>query len=139
MAEANSFYYLKNKPFYHYVFNDSSVTHSVYKDKYPMLFRLYEYLKNYFSPLGCKEFDRQIELFLLHSVYLVTNEIYADKKLTLFEKQQAVTNILNKDEVKKMFSRIKINSLDISCKQKIITAMYKAKWIPGFFVRHMGE
>ncbi|WP_296878365.1 glycosyltransferase [Thomasclavelia sp.] len=124
MYYANSFYYMKNQCLYHYVLNENSVTHTYYKDKWKIMKQLYLAIDDFFRKVTEYDFQREIDLSLLYIVYHCIGNIknsLEDRKIKKCESM----NILNDKYVKDMFKRIKINSLDINWKLKVITYIYK--------------
>lgn len=125
----NSFYYMKNKAFYHYVFNNESVTHTFFSNKWIMMRSLYEYIKEFFGNVEDFDFSKQINISLLYFIYHCISEINnsdMDKKNKLLE----ISMILKDIEVKEMFKCLKISTLNINWKLKIITCIYKFKILP---------
>lgn len=124
MYYANSFYYMKNHCYYHYMYNPTSVTNVFYKNKWDIMKQLHIEIEKFFLPIKNYNFQRQVDLVLLFIVYHCIGNIKTsalDKKI----KQNEIKNILENIDVINMFSRIKINSLDISWKLKVITFVYK--------------
>lgn len=131
MYYANSFYYMKEKCFYHYMMNDSSVTHTYYEDKWTLMKQLYLAIKDFFENKEDYDFNRQIDLSLLFIIYHCIGNI-KESNNSKKEKTINILKILNDNEVKEMFKRLKINSLNISWKLKIYTYIYKYK-VKGLF------
>lgn len=130
MYYAESFYYMKNECFYHYIMNESSVTHTYYEDKWKLMKLLYSSIKGFFLSVSDYGFQRQVDLSLLYFVYHCIGHIRNSQKERK-EKREDILKILNDSDVRSMFSRIKIQSLDISWKLKIYTLIYKyrIKWL----------
>lgn len=125
----SSFYYMKNKAFYHYVLNNESVTHTFFPNKWIMMRSLYEYIKEFFGNVEDFDFSKQINISLLYFVYNCISEINnsdMDKKNKMLE----ISMILKDIEVKEMFKSLKISTLNINWKLKIITCIYKFKILP---------
>lgn len=125
----SSFYYMKNKAFYHYVLNNESVTHTFFSNKWIMMRSLYEYIKEFFGNVEDFDFSKQINISLLYFVYNCISEINnsdMDKKNKMLE----ISMILKDIEVKEMFKSLKISTLNINWKLKIITCIYKFKILP---------
>ncbi|WP_304960424.1 glycosyltransferase [Thomasclavelia cocleata] len=124
MYYANSFYYMKNHCYYHYVYNPTSVTNIFYKNKWDIMKQLHVEVEKFFLSLKDYNFQRQVDLVLLYIVYNCIGNIKTsalDKKIKINE----IKNILENVDVRNMFFRIKINSLDVSWKLKLITIVYK--------------
>ena len=124
MYYANSFFYMKNNYYYHYMYNPTSVTNVFYKNKWMIMKQLHLDIEKFFLFLKDYNFQRQVDLVLLFIVYHCIDNIKTsdlDKKI----KEKEIKNILENIDVCNMFSRIKINSLNISWKLKIITFIYK--------------
>ena len=129
MYFANSFYYMKNKCFYHYIMNSTSVTHTYYKDKWIMMKQLFLAINDFFENVKDYDFHRQIDISLLFIVYHCIGNIKNSNR-TKREHQKDIQYILNDNEVIRMFKRIKIKSLNISWKLRIITYIYKLRILP---------
>lgn len=124
MYYANSFYYMKGKCFYHYVMNESSVTHTYYKDKWELMKKLYISINDFFGNIGDYDFQRQIDISLLFIVYHCIGNVKNSSELKSI-KTKNILKILNDKDVRNMFKRLDINSLDVSYKLKIMTYLYK--------------
>ena len=128
MYFANRFYYMKGDCFYHYIENANSVTHLYYADKWPIMSKLYLYIKDFFGNIDDFDFNRQIDMSLLFIVYHCISNI-KNSSLTARDKKHYIKNIVNDKNVRYMFKRIKINELNITMKLKIMTLIYKYKLI----------
>lgn len=128
MYFSNSFYYMKEECYYHYMFNPESVTKTYYEKKWLMLKKLYYLINEFFSIKKDYNFQRQIDLSLLYFVYHCIGNIKNSNK-SKQKKKQDILYILKDNDVTQMFKRIKIRSLNISWKLKIITLIYKYKLI----------
>lgn len=124
MYYAKSFYYMKEQCYYHYMMNENSVTHTYYDNKWYLMRQLYDAINEFFGKVEEYDFQRQIDLSLLYIVYHCIGNV---KKSGLSKKEikDKILFILNDRDVRIMFSRLKINSLDVSWKLKIITFVYK--------------
>ena len=106
------------------MYNPTSVTNVFYKNKWMIMKQLHIEIEKFFLFLKDYNFQRQVDLVLLFIVYHCIDNIKTsalDKKI----KEKEIKNILENIDVCNMFSRIKINSLNISWKLKIITFIYK--------------
>lgn len=125
---AHSFYYMKGKTFYHYVMNDSSTTHVFKKDKWTDYIKLYTVSSSFFLSEKDYNFQSQLDLMLLFFVYNAVGDVSNTSQLSNYESTKIMQMILSDKQVKAMFERIKIHSLPISWKQKILTYLYKYKF-----------
>ena len=125
MRQAKSFYYMKGEAYYHYYMNEQSATHVYSPDKWDNYLRLYSKIKEHFYNNTRYDFKNQIDLCLLFFMYNTIGDIYSNSTLSVDEKQKEIFRIINETIVREMFERIKINNLQISWKQKIITFLYK--------------
>lgn len=125
LYHSNSFYYMKGQCFYHYWMNPQSATHTFAADKWEDYIRLHKQIEEKFS--NCREYDfsHQIDLVLLFFVYNAVGDIVSTTQLGDKEKAQKCNEILQKDRVSQMFSRLHIWRLPISIKLKLLTLMYK--------------
>lgn len=124
MYYANNFYYMKEKCYYHYMFNPTSVTKTFYQDKWILMKQLHTFIEEFFLSKEDYDFQRQVDLSLLYIVYHCINNV-KNSNLSKEEKNNRITKLLNDTKVKEMFKRIKINSLEISWKLKIKTIIIK--------------
>lgn len=124
LRQAESFYYIKGKAFYHYVMNPSSASHTYAADKWNDYLLLHSRIREEFGADTEYDFARQIDLCLLFFLYETIGGIYG-AALPNDKKQTAIKEILNAPEVRAMFSRMSVLCLPVSLKQKIITLMYK--------------
>ena len=133
MYFANSFYYMKNKYFYHYIMNNTSVTHTYYKDKWIMMKQLFLAINDFFGNVKDYDFHRQIDISLLFIVYHCIGNIKSSNDIKYYKTKNILT-ILNDSDVRKMFKKLSINSLDISWKLKVYTYIYKYKIKMLFYI-----
>ena len=106
--------------------NPDSVTHSGYKDKWPLLRELWRRIDDSFSKKTDYDFTQQICRCMLFFVYVAMNQrLSAD--LSARELLCETRTILDDPLVRKSLSRIRVNRLNISWKLKIITWIYKGK------------
>lgn len=124
LRRANSFYYMKDQPFYHYVMNPVSASHSFVPDKWNDYQLLHRRIREEFENDPVFEFRHQIDLCLLFFVYNTVGEIN-NCGLPRAEKKSRIMDILCDNEVKSMFRRLDIDAIPISSKLKIITRIYK--------------
>lgn len=138
MYKAQSFCYLKGEAFYHYRMNSSSATHLFVPDKWSDYKKLHEGIRGGFS--GCDDFNfsNQIDLCLLFFLYNAVGELYG-APMEKREKKQMILGILSDPEVRSMFGRLKIRSLPISVKQKILTTMYRHRMGISVLIHYYGE
>lgn len=128
MYQAKSFYYMKNKTFYHYnCTNQLSATHTFKSDKWNDYMRLHTCINKHFKCCKDYDFSEQIDKLLLFFVYNAVGELLRTTNFNRRRKIEMAKEILNEPEVKAMFQRLKIWKLPISIKQKIWTAFYKAR------------
>ena len=128
MYKAHSFYYMKGQAYYHYMMNPQSATHRFVADKWNDYQKLHQGIRTAFS--SCEDFDfsHQIDLCLLFFLYNTVGEITRASHLSRSEKIAKASGILRSHSVREMFSQLKICSLPISVKQKLITWLYKKPW-----------
>lgn len=127
MYYANSFYYMKHECLYHYTMNQNSVTHTYYKNKWENMKKLFLAIDDFFRNVNNYDFQRQIDLCLLYIVYHCIGNINQSDELKK-DKRKNIMNILHDQHVKDMFHRLKINTLDVSWKLKLLTYIYKYKF-----------
>ena len=137
LRNAKSFYYMKGEALYHYIFNESSASHTFVDNKWDDYIKLFRCINNEFLNYRSFHFENQIDLCLLFFVYNTVGEIYSTN-YSFLQKRNKIYEILNTPEVVDMFKKIKILRLDISIKLKIITFIYKYKIGLKVLIRYFG-
>ena len=132
LRRASSFCYMKNEPFYHYVMNPYSATHKFAPDKWKDYGRLHTKIREFFGNDAEFDFSHQIDLCLLFFVYNAVGDIMGTEQLDRKQKAEKVRGILGDKEVKKLFSHMRVQELQVSKKQKLITWLYKWNLGIGF-------
>lgn len=121
---ANSLYYLKGYAPYHYRQNPASVTHTAYRDKWPMLLDLHGRIAKSFGEKSEFDFHPQIDLCLLFFVYLAIGNL-GSSSAPLKAKVHQINSLLSGSLVRQTLKRIPIRQLEISWKLKIMTYAYR--------------
>lgn len=125
---ADSMTYLKGYTPYHYRQNPNSVTHSVFKDKWPLLLALYHRIRDSFEEKTEYNFAPQIQHCMLFFVYMAMNQrLAADMTLMQFWKE--ASTVLDNSEVQEAVRAISIFHLNITWKLKIISLIYQKKYL----------
>ena len=132
----DSFYYMKEQAYYHYYMNPTSATHKFTVDKWNDYKTLHFEIIKYFSECESFDFSHQIDLCLLFFVYNSVSNIFSADNLEREKKFEIVKNILGDNEVRRMFSNIKVLKLPISKKLKIVTIIYKYRIGLSFWYRY---
>ena len=132
----DSFYYMKEQAYYHYYMNPTSATHKFTVDKWNDYKTLHLEINKYFSECESFDFSHQIDLCLLFFVYNSVSNIFSADNLEREKKFEIVKNILGDNEVRRMFSNIKVLKLPISKKLKIVTIIYKYRIGLSFWYRY---
>ena len=137
MREADSFYYMKGKAYYHYCMNPDSATHKFVPDKWKDYQKLHMKIEEHFGNDMIFDFQYQIDLCLLFFLYNAVGDIWKEQGLDKRKKNLMVSHILNEKKVKQMFKRIKVLKLPISKKLKVVTLLYKYHmiWILNLKIR----
>lgn len=125
MIQADSFYYMKNKCYYHYFMNDQSATHIFSVDKWNDYMIIYNETLECFKKYNNKSFTSQINLMLLFFIYNAVGDIIRTDQLELDDKLKRIEDILTTRVVRQVFKKIRVNMLPIPFKQKVQTYMYK--------------
>ena len=125
LKQAESFYYMKGNTFYHYYMNDQSATHKYVPDKWNDYEKIYFEMMKYFTKCNDYDFTDQLNKVLLFLIYNAVGEILSTHKLKDPEKVKKAKQILSKVYVRKMFSEIRIKSLQIPWKLKVLTYIFK--------------
>lgn len=125
---AQSMTYLKDYTPYHYWQNPASVTHTAFKDKWPLLLELYRRIRKSFQEKADYDFTPQIQRCMLFFVYMAMNQRLA-AKLPLKQFFREVSAVLDYPEVREALAQIKIGHLNISWKLKITSLIYQKKYL----------
>lgn len=125
---AQSMTYLKGYTPYHYRQNPASVTHTAFKDKWPLLLELYRRIRKSFQEKPDYDFTPQIQRCMLFFVYMAMNQRLA-AKLPLKQFFQEVKKVLDHSEVREALVPIHIGQLNISWKLKITSLIYQKKYL----------
>ena len=125
---AQSMTYLKDYTPYHYRQNPASVTHTVFKDKWPLLLELYRRIRKSFQKKPDYDFTPQIQRCMLFFVYMAMNQRLA-AKLPLKQFFQEVKKVLDHPEVREALVPIHIGQLNISRKLKVISLIYQKNYL----------
>ena len=138
LRRAESFYYMKNVALYHYVMNPQSASHTYVKDKWKDYLLLHSRIKAEFE--NDKEFDfsRQIDLCLLFFIYNTVGEIYG-AEISKQEKLSKIKEVLQSSAVQEMFKRVKISSLKVPSKLKVLTFLYKHQLCLNILLEYFGR
>ena len=136
MHRASSFYYMKGEAYYHYRMNPQSATHVYAPDKWNDYLRLHAGIKQEFALCTDYDFSHQIDLCLLFFLYNTIGDIHGTDQLDRKQKKVKIQNILNDPAVRDIFTRIRIGSLPISPKLRVITWLYRKKWGIGMLIRY---
>lgn len=125
---AQSMTYLKGYTPYHYRQNPASVTHTAFKDKWPLLLELYRRIKKSFQEKADFDFTPQIQRCMLFFVYMAMGQRLSAK---LPPKQfiREAKDVLDHPEVREALAPIQIGQLNISWKLKIISLIYQKKYL----------
>ena len=131
---AQSMTYIKGYTPYHYRQNPASVTHTAFKDKWPLLLELYQRIRNSFEVKTDFDFMPQIQRCMLFFVYMAMNQRLA-AKLPLKQFFKEAMTVLDHPDVREALMPIKISRLNISWKLKIISFIYQKKYLwPGLLL-----
>lgn len=125
---AQSMTYLKGYTPYHYRQNPASVTHTAFKDEWPLLLELYRRIRKSFKEKADYDFTPQIQRCMLFFVYMAMNQRLA-AKLPLKQFFREVSAVLDYPEVREALAQIKIGHLNISWKLKITSLIYQKKYL----------
>ena len=110
---SRSMTYLKGYTPYHYRQNPASVTHTVFKDKWPLLLELYRQIRRSFEGKAGFDFTPQIQRCMLFFVYMAMNQ-RLEAKLPLKQFFQEVEVVLDNSEVREALAPIRMSELNIS-------------------------
>ncbi len=125
---SRSMIYLKGYTPYHYRQNPASVTHTVFKDKWPLLLELYRRIRRSFEGKAGFDFTPQIQRCMLFFVYMAMNQ-RLEAKLPLMQFFREVKAVLDNSEVCEALAPIRMSELNISWKLKITSLIYQKKYL----------
>lgn len=125
---AQSMTYLRGYAPYHYRQNPQSVTHTEYKDKWPMLRELWLRINERFGQKTDYDFTPQIQRCMLFFVYMAMNQ-RSGAAMGRGAYLQACAEVLDDPLVCKAIRPIKICRLHISWKLKVVSLIYQKKWL----------
>lgn len=123
---AQSMTYLKGYTPYHYRQHSTSVTHTAYKDKWPLLLELYRRIRKSFKEKADFDFTPQIQRCMLFFVYMAMNQRLAER-LPLKKFFQETSTVLDNAAVKEALRPIQISQLNIPWKLKVISLIYQKR------------
>lgn len=140
LYRASSFYYMKGQGYYHYnCTNVFSATHASAPDKWRDYQRLYNRIVQEFGSCPEYNFQEQIDKVLLFFVYNAAGEILHDSRLRRKERIDRISDVLEAEQVRQMFSRICIRKLPVSKKLKLMTWIYKHCFGLGLLCDYMAR
>ena len=122
---ARSLYYRKGDAFYHYRMHDSSATHRFVPDKWSDYQKLFARMEAVFGAYPHFDFSHQLDLTLLFLAYNAVGDLLGTDSIPRQEVRDIICGILRTPVLRGMFRRLKILSLPISRKQKILTVLYR--------------
>lgn len=125
---AQGMVYLKGYAPYHYRQNPDSVTHTEFKNKWPILLELYHRIQESFGEKKEFDFAPQIQRCMLFFVYMAINEWRVDE-IPFRRFSCGVQAILDDPVVKDALRAIPIRRLNISWKLKLISFIYQKKYL----------
>lgn len=130
---ANSFYYMKGKAYYHYVYNRESVSHTEKPGLWENYLKLYEFISNYFLSQKEYDFSQQVCICLLYFLYSSVNNI-KNSSMTLINKYSKVKEIAKNIKVREMFKLLNLRNLDIPLTLRLRTYVYKSRFTALWFL-----
>lgn len=99
---ANSFYYLKNKPLYHYYNNPGTITTSYRKGSWEVYSKMNDYLRSYFNETDY-DFSEQLKL---HMIYYACNSLNQIKNAEIprSKKMELYARIMKSNKLQEAFT-----------------------------------
>lgn len=138
--QANSFYYMKGKAYYHYnCTNQQSATHTFVPDKWNDYVKLHQRIKEEFENCPKFDFSEQIDKVLLFFVYNAVGDLIGNRERQKKQNLKQIKKILNESIVREMFKRLRIRELPVSKKLKLLTWCYKYQIALGFLYDYQGR
>lgn len=100
---ANSFYYLKNRPLYHYYNNPGTITTSYKQGSWEVYSRMNDYLQKFFSEKTDYDFSEQLKL---HIIYYACNSLNQIKsaEMSRSKKIDLYTRIMKSNKLQEAFT-----------------------------------
>lgn len=125
---SQSLTYLKEYAPYHYRQNPDSVTHTAYKDKWPLLCELWCRINESFEKKQDYDFTQQIQRCMLFFVYMAMGQRLS-AGLSVSELFCQARDVLDDPLTHETLEAIDIGQLQISWKLKIVSLIYQKKWL----------
>ncbi|MGN8643166.1 glycosyltransferase family 2 protein [Catenibacterium mitsuokai] len=99
---ANSFYYLKNRPLYHYYNNPGTITTSYKQGSWEVYSRMNDYLQKFFSKKTDYDFSEQLKL---HMIYYACNSLNQIKsaEMSRSNKMELYARIMKSNKLQETF------------------------------------
>lgn len=112
----NSAYYIQ-KPYYHYTYNENSISHSFNKNNYDLVIKCFEYLENY--SLNCSNNSKLIDKLYTRVIYaIITSAVSGyfspSNKQSYRNKVKGYTDFLNNNLIRTSLKRGNKKELSIS-------------------------
>ena len=127
MYNANGFYYMKNKYFYNYFYNQNSTTSTCNMKKWDSYLIINQRLKEY-SKDSKFDFSRQIKINMLYFTLNFLGEI-KKSNLSLDKKRKAFKKFLNDTNVKNIFKGFKLLNVNLKLKLVLILIKYRMSFL----------
>lgn len=132
MTKATSFFYLKEKYLYNYLFYEESRSKKYQPDWWQNLLHLHSELKKLLKDNVEYDFSRQTELQLIHSVFFVLNSIQKNDFMTVKNKVQEINKILSSKELVDVFSSFSLKKHQKTL--KLVLYLLKYRMAYGFLI-----
>lgn len=133
---ARSLYYRKGDAFYHYRMHDSSATHRFVPDKWSDCQKLYARMEAVFGAYPHFDFSHQLDLTLLFLTYNAVGDLLGTDAISRRDAKAIIFDILRTPALRNMFRRLRISSLPVSRKQKVLTLLYRYRLGIGLLQHH---
>ena len=100
---ANSFYYLKNKPLYHYYNNPGTITTSYKQGSWEVYSKMNDYLQDFFNEITDYDFSEQLKL---HMMYYACNSLNQIKSAEMprTNKMELYARIMKSNKLQEAFT-----------------------------------
>ena len=100
---ANSFYYLKNKPLYHYYNNPGTITTSYKQGSWEVYSKMNDYLQDYFNEEKGYNFSEQLKLHLIYYACNSLNQV-KNAKMSRSTKMELYARIMKSNKLQEAFT-----------------------------------
>lgn len=131
---ASSFFYLKSEGLYHYYNNPGTITTGYRERAWTVYSVMNTHLHNFFDKVTDYDFNTQLNYHLIFYACNCLGQVSKSKK-KFKEKIKMRAEIMNSDNLKKVFSEFRFPKWHWKLKVQIFLIKYKLTYLYGLFIR----